>query len=218
MRAYSRSHPMPPAPIRVLLADPHPLFRNGLERAIGRDPMLELALVVSAAEGLCATVTEVRPDVAVVDSELLHGAPSTCTADGGSARLLLLAGRLDPDQIFGAIQRGAAGCLSKDATADDVCRAIVTVASGGTLLDGSAQGVVGSEIRLRGRDDRPLLSPREREILVLIADGRTAPKIAGDLQLSTATVKTHILHLYEKLGVTERAAAVAEAMRRGLLE
>jgi two-component system nitrate/nitrite response regulator NarL len=209
---------MPPAPIRVLLADPHPLFRDGLERAIGRDPMLELALVVSAAEDLCRTLTEVRPHVAVVDSELLRGAPSGCSADSGTARLLLLAGRLDPDQIFAAIQRGAAGCLSKDATADAVCRAIVTVASGGTLLDGPVQGVVGREIRLRARDDRPLLSPREREILALIADGHTAPKIAVGLQLSTATVKTHLLHLYEKLDVTERAHAVAEAMRRGLLE
>jgi two-component system nitrate/nitrite response regulator NarL len=74
------------------------------------------------------------------------------------------------------------------------------------------------EIRLRGRDDRPLLSAREQQVLVLIAEGRTAPQIGRELHVSTATVKTHILHLYEKLGVTERAAAVAEAMRRGLLE
>jgi two-component system nitrate/nitrite response regulator NarL len=74
------------------------------------------------------------------------------------------------------------------------------------------------EIQLRVRDERPVLSPREHEILVLVADGRTAPEIARQLGVSTPTVKTHQQHLYEKLGVTERAAAVAEAMRKGLIE
>ena len=70
---------------------------------------------------------------------------------------------------------------------------------------------------MRERDDRPALSPREHEILERTASGASAPEIAGELQISTATVKTHLRNLYEKLGVSERAAAVAEAMRRGLL-
>jgi two-component system, NarL family, nitrate/nitrite response regulator NarL len=92
------------------------------------------------------------------------------------------------------------------------------VARGETVLDPSSQTGLAREIRLRGRDERPVLSPREHEILVLIAEGRTAPEIGRRLHLSTATVKTHQIHVYEKLGVAERAAAVAWAMRRGLLE
>jgi two-component system nitrate/nitrite response regulator NarL len=86
------------------------------------------------------------------------------------------------------------------------------------VLDSRLQTGVAREVRLRARDSRPVLSPRERQILALIAKGRSAPQIGRELFLSTGTVKTHILHLYDKLDVSERAAAVAEAMRLGLLE
>jgi two-component system nitrate/nitrite response regulator NarL len=80
-----------------------------------------------------------------------------------------------------------------------------------------AEGLV-AEIRLRSTSDAPVLTGREREILKLIADGRSLPEIAKALILGLTTVKTHAQHLYEKLGVSDRAAAVAEAMRRGLIE
>ncbi len=105
-----------------------------------------------------------------------------------------------------ALEQGVASYVSKDSDAAALCEAVRAVARGETRLDLSAQTRVASEIRLRRRDERPQLSPREQEILTLIAAGRTAPQAAGDLHISTATVKTHLLHLYEKLGVAERAA------------
>jgi two-component system, NarL family, nitrate/nitrite response regulator NarL len=86
------------------------------------------------------------------------------------------------------------------------------------VLDPEVQAGVAHEIRLRTEDERPALTAREREILRLTADGRSAPQIAEQLYLSPTTVRTHLQHLYEKLGVSDRAAAVAEAMRQRLLE
>jgi two-component system nitrate/nitrite response regulator NarL len=92
------------------------------------------------------------------------------------------------------------------------------VARGKTVLAPELQAGVAGEIRLRAPHDRPVMSDRERETLTLIAEALRAPQIGRTLHLSTATVTTHLQHIYEKLGVSERAAAVAEAMRRGLLE
>jgi two-component system, NarL family, nitrate/nitrite response regulator NarL len=79
-------------------------------------------------------------------------------------------------------------------------------------------GDLATDIRIREAEERPVLTPRERQVLELTADGLTAPEMSSRLDVSTATVKTHMLHVYEKLGVSERAAAVAQAMRRGILE
>jgi two-component system, NarL family, nitrate/nitrite response regulator NarL len=92
------------------------------------------------------------------------------------------------------------------------------VARGRTVLSPELQSGVAGEIRLRSSNDRPVMTVRERETLTLLAEGMSAPQIGQALHLSTATVKTHLQHIYEKLGVSERAAAVAQAMRRGLLE
>jgi two-component system nitrate/nitrite response regulator NarL len=95
---------------------------------------------------------------------------------------------------------------------------VSAVARGETVLSPEAQRGIAKEVRLRAKDRRPALSGREREILVLTADGLSAPEIARRLHLSPTTVKTHLQHLYDKLGVSDRAAAVAEAMRHSLLE
>jgi two-component system nitrate/nitrite response regulator NarL len=92
------------------------------------------------------------------------------------------------------------------------------VARGEVVLSSEVQAGLASEIQIRERDERPALTPREHEVLVLTAGGRSAPDIGKQLHLSQSTVKTHLKSLYDKLGVSDRAAAVAEAMRRGLLE
>jgi two-component system nitrate/nitrite response regulator NarL len=94
----------------------------------------------------------------------------------------------------------------------------MVVARGGTVLPPELQGGIAAEIRSRVTDERPRLSPREQEVLKLIADGCSAPEMAKRLNLSQGTVKSHLHSLYQALGVSDRAAAVAEAMRRGLLE
>jgi two-component system, NarL family, nitrate/nitrite response regulator NarL len=124
----------------------------------------------------------------------------------------------EPGAVYSAIARGAAGYLTKDADARELCDAISAVARGTIVLAPQVQNGIAGEIRLRAVHDRPFLSDRERQVLNLVAEGLTAPQIGRRIHLSTATVKTHLAHVYEKLGVAERAAAVAAAMRRGLVE
>ncbi|MDW5593367.1 response regulator transcription factor [Conexibacter stalactiti] len=205
--------------MRVLVADAHPLFRDALVRAIAGYRMIELAHATDELAGVREAVERHRPDVVVIDRELLAGDLVEPADDlAGGARLLLLAAEVTPDDVYRALEHGVAGYVSKDAHADAVGEAVLAVGRGETRLDATSQTLVAGEIRLRGRDERPQLSRREQQILELIADGQTAPQVAAMLHISTATVKTHLLHLYEKLGVAERAAAVAVGMRFGLLE
>jgi two-component system nitrate/nitrite response regulator NarL len=146
------------------------------------------------------------------------GVLNAVTRDGLRTRVLLLTAEADAARVYAAIGAGAAGCMLKDADGEGLCDAIVAVGRGETVLAPAVQGAVAQEIRMRSVQDRPVLSPREAEILALIADGLSAPAIADVLVLSPATVRTHLQHLYDKLGVSDRAAAVAAAMRRGMLE
>jgi two-component system, NarL family, nitrate/nitrite response regulator NarL len=138
--------------------------------------------------------------------------------DGVATRVVLLSAHLESDTVYEAVAGGVAAYLSKAAAGDRICEAIAAVARGEVILPAEVQAGLASEIRLRSEPGRPALSPREREVLALIAEGLTAPAVGRELHLSTATVKSHLKTLYEKLGVSDRAAAVAEAMRRGLLE
>jgi two-component system, NarL family, nitrate/nitrite response regulator NarL len=202
-------------PVRVVTADGQPLFRDPLGRALDRDPGLELVGEAADAASLVDLVRRQRPDVVLVDSDLVDGGVMEVA---GETRILVLAARLDPTEAYNALEAGVVGYRSKDSDAVTICRSVAAVARGETVLDPTVHSGIAREIRLRVRDERPLLSGREREILALIAEGRSAPEIGRHLHVSTATVKTHLLHLYSKLGVTERAAAVAGAMRQGLLE
>ena len=198
-------------PIRVVSADPQPLFRDALARAIREDRGLELVAEARDAGQLAAAIQQLAPDVAVVEADMIEPLPPDW--DVGSTRLLLLAAEVSPIEAYDAVASGAAGYLSKDAESPAIRRAIAAVARGETVLDRSAQTGIASEIRVRARDDRPELSAREQEILVLIAEGRTAPQIARQLHLSTATVKTHLLDRRSNLlslepATLEKAAAL----------
>jgi two-component system, NarL family, nitrate/nitrite response regulator NarL len=208
--------------VRVLAADGQPLYRDALARAIRERP--ELELVAQAGDGRAAldAIGAAQPDVALIDRMLtgLSGNQvlNAVARDGLGTRVVLLAAHAEPGEVYAALADGAAGYLTKDADAREVCDAITAVARGKTVLAPELQAGVAGEIRLRAPHERPVMSDRERETLTLIAEGLSAPQIGRTLHLSTATVKTHLQHIYEKLGVSERAAAVAEAMRRGLLE
>jgi len=209
--------PPQPCAVRVVVADEQPLFRDALARAIRQQPPLDLVLQVADCEAALAALDRLRPNVLVVSDTLLDG-DRRLVAPPEPTRSLLLAADPAPDDAYAAIEEGAAGYLSREASPRALTDAISAIARGATVLDPQVQTGLAREIRLRAHEERPVLSPRELEILRSIAAGRSAPQIARELHLSTATVKTHILHLYEKLGVAERAAAVAEAMRRGLVE
>ena len=197
--------------VRVLAADRHPLYRDALTRAIRERP--ELELVGQARDGREAldAIGSEQPDVAVIDRTLagLSGDQvlNAVGRDSLRTRVVMIAAEPDPELVYAAIANGAAGYLTKDADAREL-----------TVLSPQLQAGIAGEIRLRAVDERPVLSDRERQALELVAEGLTAPEIGRRLCLATPTVKTHLHHVYDKLGVAERAAAVAEAMRRGLLE
>jgi two-component system, NarL family, nitrate/nitrite response regulator NarL len=208
--------------VRVLAADGQPLYRDAVARAIRERPELELVGQVGNGRDALEAIGAEQPDVAVIDRTLtgLSGEQilKAVARDGLHTRVVLIAARADAGEVYAALAEGAAGYLTKEASARELCDAISAVARGRTVLAPELQAAVAGEIRLRAPRDRPVMSDRERETLTLIAEGLSAPQIGRALHLSTATVKTHLQHIYEKLGVSERAAAVAEAMRRGLLE
>jgi two-component system nitrate/nitrite response regulator NarL len=196
--------------------------REGLLRAVGDQPALEL--VGSAGNGREALeqIRIIKPDVALLDVKMpeLDGIAvvRALTRDALPTRVVFLSAYVDSAVAYRALAEGAAGFLSKESSAGAVCEAIVAAARGETVLSPEVQSGIAEEIRMRAAPERLTLSARENEVLVLIADGLSAPDIGKRLHLSPATVKGHLHSLYEKLGVKERAAAVAEAMRRGLLE
>ena len=208
--------------IRVLTGDAQPLFRDAVARTIRQRSAFELVCEVADGRAALAAIVALQPDVAVLDLPLpsLDGdrVLRAVRRDGIPTQILFLCAGPTPDRAYRVLEDGAAGMLTKDTSADQLCDAIRAAARGETVLSGGVLTGVASEIRLRAGAGRIQLTERERAVLRLIADGRSLPAIARDLHLSRATVKTHVAHIYEKLGVSERAAAVAEAMRRDLLE
>ena len=120
--------------------------------------------------------------------------------------------------VFQALEEGAVGFLSKEAPRADLVEAVLRAAAGEVVVPPELAGGVVEQIRLRGQPGGPALSERERDVLRGFARGLSIPQVAAELVIGTSTVKTHAMRLYDKLGVSDRAAAVAEAMRRGLLE
>ncbi len=207
--------------IRVLVADDHPLYREAVVTTIRAHPQLEL--VGEAADGHSALdqIERLDPDVALIDVRMpgLEGTQVAQALSGrrGHTRVLLLSAYHDSEVVYRALAGGAAGYLSKDASGEAICAGILAVSRGETAIAPAAQSGLVREIRDRGEAAKAALSPREQEVLELIAEGCSGPEIGVRLGVGPATVKTHTQNLYEKLEVSTRAAAVAEAMRRGLL-
>lgn len=206
----------------VIVADDHPLFREGVVRAVRAWPELELLSEVSNGREALEAIRELKPDVACVDLRLPEidgiGIAHAVSRDGLTTRVLLLSAFADDELVYRALEAGAAGYLTKDATQEEIARAIHGVASGRTQLAPELAAGLVNQIRIRSHGDTPLLTERERQVLELLCEGLSAPQIAARLFLGTTTVKSHLGRLYEKLGVSDRAAAVAEAMRRGIVE
>jgi two-component system nitrate/nitrite response regulator NarL len=210
------------SPVRVLVADNHPLYREAVATMIRRAPGLDLVAEEGDGRRALAALRELDPDVALLDMRMpeLDGMQvlNALVRETLRTRVIFLSAHTDGATVYAAIAAGASGYLSKDAPSDVVVDAIMVVARGGTVLPPELQGGIAAEIRSRAVDERPLLTPREQQVLKLVADGCSTPEIAKRLNLSQGTVKSHLQNLYQRLGVSERAAAVAEAMRRGLLE
>jgi two-component system nitrate/nitrite response regulator NarL len=209
--------------VRVLVADDHPVYREGIVRAVNERPDLELVGEASDGRAALDEIKRLDPDVAVLDIRMpgLEG-PQVLSAirrDGVDSAVLFLSAFMEPELAYSTVAAGARGYLSKDASRQEICDAIAAVARGGTAFAPEVQEGLQSAVRDRGRTaGAPSLTEREHQVLRLVADGMTAPQIAERISLSPATVKSHLHTLYEKLGVSDRAAAVAEGMRRGLVE
>jgi two-component system nitrate/nitrite response regulator NarL len=212
-----------PQPLGVLIADDHPVYRDGLIRAV--KARAGLHLVGEAEDGRQALdrVRELRPDVAVVDLRMPEADGfellATVSRDFPGTRVLMLSAFPEGEIAYEALAAGAAGFISKDYAREEICDAIETVACGGIALCPEAEIGLASEIRQQGQLHRgPALTEREVQILRKVAAGGSAAQIGKDLYLSPTTVKSHLRNLYAKLEVGDRAAAVAEAMRRGLID
>jgi two-component system nitrate/nitrite response regulator NarL len=208
--------------ITVVVADDHPLYRDGVVRALSASGQVDVVAEAGDGRAALAAIREHLPQVALIDYRLpdLDGVAvvHAVNRDGLATRVLLVSAFTDSGLVYKAVETGAAGFLPKEARREQIVDAVLACARGETVLPPDVATGLASEIRLRKRRDAPALTDREQEILRLIADGKSLPTIASELFLGVTTVKTHVQHLYEKLGVSDRAAAVAAAMRRGLLE
>ncbi len=208
--------------VRVVIASGEPLFGEAMSRAIRQCARLQLAGEATEGRGALDLVRALAPDVAVLGPALgdLDGDRilDLVGLEGVPTRMVFVGDRLDQAVAYERLGKGAACLLTTVTPAEELCDAILTAAAGDVFLAREVHPVLASEIRLRASDDRPVLSEREREVLRRLAAGERAPEMARAMHLSESTVKTHLHHLYDKLEVCDRAAAVAVAMRRGLLE
>jgi DNA-binding NarL/FixJ family response regulator len=206
------------APIRLVVADDHPVVRDGLSSMFARDPEFEvLGEAADGAEAIRLAMT-LRPDVILMDLRMPGMDGVTAIVElarrGATARVLVLTTYDTDSHVLPAIEAGATGYLLKDAPRADLLRAVRAAAHGEAVLSPSVAARLMNRVRAPGAGP---LSRRELEVLELVAAGTTNREAAATLFITEATVKTHLVNIYGKLGVGDRAAAVAEAFHRGLL-
>lgn len=212
--------PANPSPVRVLVADDHPIVRSGIVALLSAHPLIDV--VGEAGDGQTAVdlAADLRPDVVLMDLQMprLTGAEATerILRHDASLRVLVLTTFESDDEILAAISAGASGYLLKAAPEDEIVAGILSAARGDTVL---APSIAASLVASMRRDSTPAprLSPRETTVLQLVAAGRSNPEIARELFIGEATVKTHLLHVFDKLGVSDRTRAVTLALELGIL-
>lgn len=208
--------------ISVYVADDHPIYREGLVGAIKARADLELVGEAENGRDALEEIKELQPNVAVLDLAMpgLTGFEvlNAIRRDEVPTQVVVLSASAESESVFRALAEGAVAYVPKDSGRTEVCDAIAAAGRGEVVLSAGIQGGLVDEIRNRGKVERPALTAREQEVLRLTAEGLSAPEIGFRLHIAAATVKTHMGSAYEKLGVSDRAAAVAEAMRQGLLE
>ncbi len=201
--------------IRVLVADDHPILREGLVALINRQP--DMKVVAEAGDGCDAVAhfCRLRPDVAVLDLRMpaMNGIEATIAIRNFDplARLIILTSFASDEDIYRALQAGARGYLLKDASTDEVVGCIRTVHEGQTCIPPAIAS------KLAERVGTIELTAREREVLALIAKGKTNREIGAILDVTEGTIKVHVNNILNKLGVASRTEAVNLAVRRGLV-
>ncbi|GHJ45299.1 DNA-binding response regulator [Catellatospora sp. TT07R-123] len=204
--------------ITVLVVDDHPIVRAGLRATLAADPGLSVVGEAGGGEEAIRLAGELQPQVVLMDLQLgagIDGAQATARLRGldRPPRVLILTTYDSDADILRAIEAGAIGYLLKDADPDDLRAAVRAAAAGETVLAPSVATRLVSRVRSPGTS----LTPREAEVLQLVAAGHSNSAIARRLFITEATVKSHLVQVFAKLGVDNRTAATAEARRRGII-
>ncbi|MBK4349076.1 response regulator [Lacisediminihabitans changchengi] len=204
--------------IRVLVADDHPIVRSGIVALLETAPDVEVVGQAAAGDEAVELALALRPDLVLMDLRMpgLTGDAATARilAAAPDIRVIVLTTYESDESILTAIEAGASGYLLKAAPQEEILAGIRSVARGEVAL---APSIAALLVRRVAKPAAVALSPRETEVLALVAQGQSNPAIARSLFLSEATVKTHLLHVFEKLGVSDRTRAVTLAMELGLL-
>jgi DNA-binding NarL/FixJ family response regulator len=206
-------------PISVLLVDDHELIRQGLRRAFERDGDFEVAGEAGSLADARRLLTLMSPDVVILDVRLPDGngleACRKVRADNAEIGIVILTMYAGDDQLFEALEAGASAFVPKNAPSEDVVAAARHAASSPRSFTAND---LNEAMKRRLSPSGPQLSPREREVLGLLADGLGVAQISRQLYISESTTKTHISKLYEKLGAGNRAQALMTALKLGLLK
>ena len=204
--------------IRLLIVDDHPVVRDGLRGMFAGDDRFEVVGEAGDGREALAVVRGANPDVVLMDLRMPGMDGVTTIGElrrlGVEARVLVLTTYDTDSDVLPAIRAGATGYLLKDTPREELFRAVSAAHRGESVLSPAVAGRLMGELRSPAKEP---LSQRELEVLRLIARGGTNREAAAQLFISEATVKTHLLHVYAKLGVRDRAAAVSAAFERGLL-
>lgn len=205
-------------PIRLLIVDDHPVVRDGLRGIFAGEDGFEVVAEAENGADAVARVKALDPDVVLMDLRMpeMDGvtAIGELTKAKVRARVLVLTTFDTDSDVLPAIEAGATGYLLKDAPRDELLRAVRSAAAGETVLSPTVASRLLDQVR---QPSKETVSQRELEVLQLVSAGSTNREVAERLFISEATVKTHLLHIYAKLGVNDRAAAVGAAFERGLL-
>ncbi len=215
--------------VRVLVVDDQRVVRDGLALLLRVSPRVELVGTAENGRAALDRLGELTPDVVLMDLRMpvMDGVEATRRIRAGypSVQVIVLTTYADDESVFAALRAGARGYLTKDADADEIVRAVERVHAGEAMLDTSVQarlldalgaGMASSEPPAQPAALPDDLTPREAEVLTLIAEGLSNAEIARRLVVSEATVKTHVNRLFAKTGVRDRAQAVRYAYRHGL--
>lgn len=211
-------------PIRLVLADDHKLVRAGFRALLKQLPYVEVIAEADDGQEALELVAKHRPDVVMMDIGMkrLNGLQSAAriTKEFPGTRVIILSVHATEEYVVQALRAGAAGYLVKDAGPEELERAITAVAGGEIYLSPSVSSRVSDYIRRQETDSSPFerLTPRQHEILQLIAEGRSTKEIAGLLGISVKTVETHRSQLMETLGIHDIAGLVRYALSKGLVE
>jgi DNA-binding NarL/FixJ family response regulator len=205
-------------PVRLLIADDHPIVRAGFEGMLAEKPDLEVVGEAGNGEEAVRLADQLRPDVVLMDLRMpeVDGveAIGRIKEEHPHVHILVLTTYDSDADILRAIEAGATGYLLKDTPREELFRAIRAAARGEPVL---APSVTARLMQRAKSPSQAALSGREIEVLELVARGRSNRELAKDLHLSEATVKSHLIHIFDKLGVADRTAAVTVALERGIL-